>query len=916
MLDAAAIYLPAKHVMEKVSIAAAAAMGHATPTVRHAAIMALAIISEGCRDEMAPQLQTLLEAALRFERDPDASVREAVLAMMSTFAEFVNPRILHYHGLILPAVGRMIMAEPDSPWIVERACQVVECFVDGLDRDVLKPYLEGLLSLLAGQLRRPGLPDFVSEMVVAALGSVVVGAGPYIKPFAGGLLDTLMPLTEVVEPKLARLRGHATECIGHVSVAAGKDICRPHLARLMASIAASVGMESLELRERVFVGVEALVEAFGEELAPMIPGMVKVLREVIVSSEYLEITERADEASAAVADALGRLAGEEDEDAAGGAGGGAGGEDDEDEDSDDDESEDGALDFRVHTAAVELKATALSTLSYIARHCPASFAPFLLDAVKLLEDHVRAFHCKLRQRAVLGLASLMFSLLATRPPLPPKSPEEPATMATEVRASVEQRPASSRAPDSMPCCGHLAVQAFPLTASASHAPVCFPAAPCRLSHPQCSFVLSLPPPLPPSPTLPLQVREVFDRVMFAISEVMRLEGDPDTVSSACVALQTICKDTGMAAVTTHHAVFMRELFKIGRGQARCQRVNDDGEGGHAFDEAAEADGSAALDPKSAAAAIAAAAAGAGFSMGGVAGAVGGAGAAPEEDRRAGRGGAAGGGDGDDNEEVDRALIDEATDAVMSIAKAMRGYFGMYLPEVVRVWSAFGKPSRSYLDRLMAVGFWADIAEGVGPAFNPFVPSILPGVLAGATDPNPEVRRNSLFCIGALIQYCTDAARAALPSLLGALHANLAIKRNGNMEEDLPLDNAVSAACKAIVAVPEAVPLSAALPPILALLPIRGDYDESKNVFGCLMRLLTAEKPEIMAHLPALLAVVAQSVGPAARTPEDVQQGIIAASLRAVAASGSPSAQATLRAAMAALSEEHRSGLTAFLAASP
>jgi hypothetical protein len=825
VLDGIALALPAKHVFQKVAALAAGAMGSADATVRQAGVMALAICSEGCRDVMSPQLEMLLEAVLRLRTDPDPLVREAVLSALCSFAEFVNPRILNFHATVLPAAVAMMTADGGDPWIVQRGCQVVECFVDGLDRDELQPYLPQLLGLLGEQLVRPGQEAYVQEMIVAALASLAVGAGRHIVPYVAGLSAALLPLMEAKDPKLLRLRGHAAECMGYTAVAAGRELCREHLPRIMALVGESFSMESIELKERTFIALEALLEAFGEDLAAYVPALVAVLRENIESTDYLQFEEKVDADHAAIVDAVNRLAGDDDEGGeVGGAAASAVAGEDEDDDDDDEEEEDGMgdVELKVHTSHVEMKATALSCLGFMAKHCPSSFAPHLFDAITLLENHAGAFHVKLRQRALMSLACCVSSMLAVYPPLPPASPAEPATLSAETRA-------------------------------------------------------------------------VYDRVMFALTQVLARESDSATVATACVTIQTICKEMGMAAVTVHHAGLMKELLKIGRGRARCQLVNDDGEGGRTHEEEDEdEEAAAALDPARASAAIAAAAAGAGF----------------------GRAGAGAGGhdeDGDEDDDHDHELIDEATDAVMQVGKAMKHHFAMYLPDVVKVWGAYSKPSRSYLDKLMAVGLWADLVTGIGATFASQVPAVMPAVLSAAADPNPELRRNGLFCVGVLLEGCTDACRPYLASMLQAMHPSFVMARGGAREEELALDNAAAALCKAIIAVPEAVPLAAALPPLVNMLPIRADWEETRAVFVCLLGLLAAENAEALKLLPRILHIAAVALAPESRVPAEVQQGVVAMNLRVLARSTSPATQAAFAAAVSSLDERDRGVLSAVVA---
>jgi HEAT repeat len=608
----------------------------------------------------------------------------------------------------------------------------------------------------------------------------------------------------------------------------------------MARIGENFSYDNVELKQMTFVALETIFETFGEDLSPYVDQLVETTRQNILSSDYLQFTEKVDDDHAAIAEAVGRLAGD-DEEQDDNAPAKHGDDEDGEDDDDDDDSEDydfNNLELKVHTSQVEMKSAALSCFGYIAKHCPKAFAPHLKDGLQLLEDHVGAFHEKLRQRAILSLPCLVSSMLAVAPPIPPASPEEPAIMTSDCR-------------------------------------------------------------------------KMFDEVIHSLTMVLQREADMSTVQSACIAIEQICREVGMAAVVTHHALLMKELIKLGKGKARCQRVNDDGEGGPTFDsddeeeddEDDDEDGNGAaakgskknpINASKAAAAIAKAAQQAGMGGG------------------HGHGGHGGGDEGDDDEEHDHELIDAATDAVLRVGNAMRSHFAIYLPEVVKTWMRFTTSDMSYIDQCMAAGLFADYAVGLGTTFSPYVEQVLPFVLKGTGDADPEVRRNCLYCIGTFLQHCTEATRPHLNVFLQALFPSFVAGSRaacGNDKaEHMAIDNAASALCKAILAVPEAVPLAMALPPLVAVLPLHGDWEEAKFVYTCLMRLLASENAEIIKLLPQVLHIAAVALLPESRVSEEVQTTVIGLNLKAVAATGSAATKAALASALATLSEAERAVL--------
>lgn len=50
-----------------------------------------------------------------------------------------------------------------------------------------------------------------------------------------------------------------------------------------------------------------------------------------------------------------------------------------------------------------------------------------------------------------------------------------------------------------------------------------------------------------------------------------------------------------------------------------------------------------------------------------------------------------------------------------------------------------RPSRPVMDRAMAVGLFAEIAEGIGAAIAPHVPALWPAIYAAMRDPSPKLQ---------------------------------------------------------------------------------------------------------------------------------------------------------------------------------
>jgi len=242
-----------------------------------------------------------------------------------------------------------------------------------------------------------------------------------------------------------------------------------------------------------------------------------------------------------------------------------------------------------------------------------------------------------------------------------------------------------------------------------------------------------------------------------------------------------------------------------------------------------------------------------------------------------------GDDGDEeDEDHDNELIDNVADLVGGgFAKCFGPAFANFSAEYFDAMGKFAKASRPSSDRAMAVGCFAEMLQFMGPAAAAHhVPQVMGAVEAGLRDGTPAVRRNSAFCAGILAQSSPDAMAPHFPMFLERLQPCF----NVTDEADHALqDNACSAVARFILASPSSVPLEQVLPVFFAHLPLKADFSENENVYGCLASLLEAKHPHLLS--PACLgpALLACAHGLQAEEVLDETRGRLVQGLRGLAA---------------------------------
>ncbi|KAI9861517.1 MAG: hypothetical protein M1824_002409 [Vezdaea acicularis] len=188
---------------------------------RHAALMAISAISEGCRDLMMGELDKVLDLVVPALRDPHPRVRWAgcnSLGQMSTdFAPYMQEK---YHNVVLSNIIPVLKSP--EPRVQSHAAAALVNFCEEAEKSVLEPYLEPLLDHLLRLLRSE--KRFVQEQALSTIATIADSA----EQAFGKYYDILMPLLfnvlkEEQSKEFRLLRAKAMECATLIALAVGKE---------------------------------------------------------------------------------------------------------------------------------------------------------------------------------------------------------------------------------------------------------------------------------------------------------------------------------------------------------------------------------------------------------------------------------------------------------------------------------------------------------------------------------------------------------------------------------------------------------------------------------------------------------------------------------------------------------------------
>lgn len=204
---------------------------------RHAALMALSNVAEGCRDEMISELDKVLDFVLPKLQDPHPRVQWATcnaLGQMSTdFADFIQNNFAS--RIVPPLISKM---DNNSTFRVQaHAAAAMVNFCEQATKEILDPYLDNLLTNLLGLLQSP--KRYVQEQVLTTIAIVADAAKTkFIKYY-----DTMMPMLFNVmgaetNKEHRMLKAKSIEASTLIALAVGKEKFAPHFQQMVQLFAA------------------------------------------------------------------------------------------------------------------------------------------------------------------------------------------------------------------------------------------------------------------------------------------------------------------------------------------------------------------------------------------------------------------------------------------------------------------------------------------------------------------------------------------------------------------------------------------------------------------------------------------------------------------------------------------------------
>uniref|UniRef100_A0A1W7RAB9 Importin-5 n=1 Tax=Hadrurus spadix TaxID=141984 RepID=A0A1W7RAB9_9SCOR len=357
---------------------------------RHAGLMAVSAVGEGCHKQMEALLGQIVEGVLPYLQDSHPRVRYAAcncIGQMATdFAPIFEKK---FHDKVIPGL-LLLLDDNANPRVQAHAGAALVNFFEDCPKNVLNPYLDSIVDKLETvlsskfkELVEKGTKLVLEQMVVTLASVADTAEEKFIKYY-----DRFMPcLKYIIEnatsQELRLLRGKTIECVSLIGLAVGREKFVVDASGVMDMLlktqtdGAILTDDDPQLAYMISAWAR-ICKILGKQFEPYLPYVMgPVLKAAslkpeiaLLDSEDMKVVEGDDDWQFV---SLGEQ-----------------------------------QNFGIRTAGLEEKATACQMLVCYARELKESFAPYVEEVVKLMVPMLKFyFHDGVRVAAAEGLPFLL-----------------------------------------------------------------------------------------------------------------------------------------------------------------------------------------------------------------------------------------------------------------------------------------------------------------------------------------------------------------------------------------------------------------------------------------------------------------------------------------------------------------------------
>eukprot|EP01102_Stenamoeba_stenopodia_P001227 TRINITY_DN1105_c0_g1_i3.p1 TRINITY_DN1105_c0_g1~~TRINITY_DN1105_c0_g1_i3.p1 ORF type:complete len:762 (-),score=222.20 TRINITY_DN1105_c0_g1_i3:1190-3475(-) len=265
---------------------------------RHAAMMAISIVGEGCHAVIEPHLDDVVNMVLPRFADAHERVRWAACNTAGQMSTDFGPLFQEkMHSKILPAYIRL-MDDVHNPRVQSHAASAIVNFCEKCEVSIIKPYLNELLGKIIQLLQQGN--TLVQEQAVTAVAAIAECIGSEFVQYYNTFMPFLKTILEKASGKELRvLRGKAMECISLIGVAVGKQVFLEDAKQIMALMQATQGTLETDDPQTQFMlqAWTRIAKCLGSDFLPYLPLVMPALLHAAAIQPTVKLMNNEDEQS-------------------------------------------------------------------------------------------------------------------------------------------------------------------------------------------------------------------------------------------------------------------------------------------------------------------------------------------------------------------------------------------------------------------------------------------------------------------------------------------------------------------------------------------------------------------------------------------------------------------------------------------
>ncbi|XP_011878216.1 PREDICTED: importin-5 [Vollenhovia emeryi] len=197
---------------------------------RHAALMAISAVGEGCHKQMEVLLPQIMDGVIQYLQDPHPRVRYAACNAVGQMSTDFSPTFeKKFHDKVIPGL-LMVLDDNANPRVQAHAGAALVNFSEDCPKNILTPYLDAIMAKLESiltakfhELVAKGT-KLVLEQVVTTIASVADTCEEQFVTY----YDRLMPCLKYIIQNASQqehkiLRGKTIECVSLIGLAVGSE---------------------------------------------------------------------------------------------------------------------------------------------------------------------------------------------------------------------------------------------------------------------------------------------------------------------------------------------------------------------------------------------------------------------------------------------------------------------------------------------------------------------------------------------------------------------------------------------------------------------------------------------------------------------------------------------------------------------